>query len=183
MTFIETGIPGLFVVEPKMFADDRGYFFESYNEGVFAAAGIACRFVQDNQSLSRYGVVRGLHCQRDGFAQAKLVRVLRGAILDVVVDIRAGSPAFGKHFSVELTGENNRQLFVPRGFLHGFSVLSETAVVHYKCDNAYNREAEAGVRYDDPVLAIDWRIPAADICVSDKDRLLRGFEHVPHYRG
>lgn len=183
MRVIETELSGLVVVEPSVFADDRGYFFESYNERVYVEAGIACRFVQDNQSLSRYGVIRGLHCQRGEFAQAKLVRVLRGAILDVAVDIRCGSPTFGKHVAVELDDENNRLLFIPRGFLHGFSVLSDIAVVHYKCDNAYNKEAEGGVRYDDPALGIDWRIPPAKACVSEKDLLLSGVENVSHYRG
>lgn len=169
------------IVEPKVFADDRGHFFESYNESVFAAAGITCRFLQDNQSKSRYGVIRGLHCQRGTQAQAKLVRVVQGTILDVAVDIRCGSPTFGRHFAVELSDENFRQLFVPRGFLHGFSVLSDTAVLQYKCDNHYDKESEAGVRYDDPALGIDWRIPGDKICLSAKDAGLRGFEHVACY--
>jgi dTDP-4-dehydrorhamnose 3,5-epimerase len=182
MTFVETGLPGLVVVEPRLFTDARGYFYECYNEAVFAEAGITCRFVQDNQSKSRYGVVRGLHCQRGVHAQAKLVRVPQGAVLDVAVDIRHGSPTFGKHFSVELSGENSRQLFMPRGFLHGFSVLSDFAVLHYKCDNAYNRDAETGVRYDDPALGIDWGIPGDSVLLSEKDGCLKGFSDVAYYR-
>lgn len=170
------------VVEPRLFLDARGYFFECYNETKYVNAGIACRFVQDNQSKSQYGVIRGLHSQREAYAQAKLVRVLHGAVQDVAIDIRHGSPTFGKHFSIELSGENNLQLFVPRGFLHGFSVLSETAVLHYKCDNLYNKDAEIGVRYDDPALGIDWKIPAGSVCVSDKDTALRSFNEVAHYR-
>ena len=137
MKFIETAIEGVFIVEPRVFADERGYFFESYNEAVFADAGITCRFVQDNQSMSHYGVVRGLHGQRGDHAQTKLVRVLQGKVLDVAVDVRRGSATFGKHVAVELSSDNNRQLFIPREFLHGFSVLSETAVFSYKCDSLY----------------------------------------------
>lgn len=183
MKFIETGLPGLTVVEPQVFNDARGYFLESYNERGFSRAGIDCRFIQDNQSMSHYGVVRGLHCQRGEHAQAKLVRALSGTILDVVLDIREGSPTLGKCFSIELSGENHRQLFIPRGFLHGFSVLSENAVFHYKCDNAYNKDSETGVRYDDPELAIDWGIPRDKICVSEKDRNLQGWKDVAYYRG
>lgn len=182
MTFTETDLPGVIVVEPKLFPDPRGYFFESYNERRFSAAGIVCHFIQDNQSKSRYGVIRGLHCQLAEHAQAKLMRVLHGAILDVAVDIRHNSPTFGKYIAIELSDTNHKQLFVPRGFLHGFSVLSETAVLHYKCDNLYNPHAEAGVRHDDPVLGIDWRIPADKIIVSEKDSHLRDFRHVAHHR-
>lgn len=181
MKFIETPLPGLVIVEPRLFPDARGYFYESYNEAAFAEAGIACRFVQDNQSKSQYGVVRGLHCQQGVHAQAKLVRVLQGTVLDVAVDIRRGSPAFGRHFGVELSEENCRMLFMPRGFLHGFSVLSDTAVLQYKCDNPYCKDAESGVRYDDPDLGIDWRIPGDRVCLSEKDGRLGRFGDVAHY--
>lgn len=182
MKFIETNIEGVIIVEPRVFADDRGYFFESYNESSFQAAGIPNRFIQDNQSKSSYGVIRGLHCQNNEFAQAKLVRVLHGKILDVAVDIREGSPTFGKHVSCELSDENQRQLFLPRGFLHGFSVLSPTAIVAYKCDNIYNKEAECGVRYDDSDLAIDWQIASSDAIISQKDDLLGALKDVVTYR-
>lgn len=172
MKFIETAIDGVFIIEPRIFEDDRGYFFESYNEAVFADAGITCRFVQDNQSMSHYGVVRGLHGQRGDHAQAKLVRVLQGKVLDVAVDVRRGSATFGKHVAVELSSDNNRQFFIPRGLLHGFSVLSETAVFSYKCDNLYCKESEYGIRYDDIELGIDWKVLANDIVVSEKDLLL-----------
>ena len=169
MNFIKTSIAGVIICEPKVFADERGYFFESYNQQEFVANGIDNKFVQDNQSQSTYGVVRGLHCQTGMHAQAKLVRVLSGRVLDVAVDIRKNSPTFGQHITVELNDSNNRQLFIPRGFLHGFSVLSETAVFAYKCDNTYCKEAEFGIRYDDVNLSIDWGIPASEIIVSDKD--------------
>ena len=158
------------VVEPHVFADARGYFMETYNADEFVANGIPNVFVQDNQSMSSYGVVRGLHCQTGVHAQAKLVRVLQGAVLDVAVDIRPGSPTFGRHVAVELSAENKRQLFIPRGFLHGFSVLTDVAVFAYKCDNLYAPGAEFGVRFDDPDIGIDWKIPADKIIVSDKDR-------------
>ncbi|MBR1479887.1 MAG: dTDP-4-dehydrorhamnose 3,5-epimerase [Alphaproteobacteria bacterium] len=172
MNFIETAIDGVFIIEPRIFEDDRGYFFESYNKAVFADAGITCRFVQDNQSMSHYGVVRGLHGQRGNHAQAKLVRVIQGKVLDVAVDVRRGSATFGKHVAVELSSDNNRQFFIPRGLLHGFSVLSETAVFSYKCDNLYCKESEYGIRYDDIELGIDWKVLANDIVVSEKDLLL-----------
>ncbi len=172
MNVIETALPGLLIIEPKVFGDERGYFFESYNEAAFGAAGIRVRFVQDNQSLSRYGVVRGLHAQSGEYAQAKLVRASVGTVLDVAVDARPGSPTFGKWVSVELSETNHRQLFLPKGFLHGFAVLSEVAVFQYKCDALYNRESEYGVRYDDPALGIDWKIPAGKITVSEKDQTL-----------
>lgn len=175
MQFISTDLPGLFVLEPKVFPDSRGYFFEAYSERIFHANGVDIRFVQDNQSSSSYGVIRGLHYQLPQHAQTKLVRVLHGRILDVVVDMRKGSPAYGKSFAVELSADNKKQLFVPQGFAHGFSVLSEQAVVLYKCDNFYNKESEAGVRYDDPTLNIDWQIPAADAVISDKDKVLPNF--------
>lgn len=181
MNFIKTEIDGVFVIEPTVFEDSRGYFFESYNEAEFVRNGIAARFIQDNQSKSCYGVIRGLHCQTDGHAQAKLVRVLQGTVLDVAVDIRSGSPTFGKHVAVELSAENKRQLFMPRGFLHGFSVLSKEVMFAYKCDNLYCREAEAGARFDDASLGIDWRIPSGSAVISDKDKLLGEFKNVSGY--
>lgn len=175
MPFHATGFPGLYVFEPRVFEDSRGYFFEAYNEQVFTEQGIAYRFVQDNQSRSSYGVIRGLHYQLPPHAQTKLVRVLEGEILDVVVDIRKRSPAFGKVYALELSAENKKQLLIPAGFAHGFSVLSETATVLYKCDAFYNRESEKGIRYDDPALPIDWKIQAGKAIVSDKDLLLPTF--------
>ncbi len=172
MPLIATDMPGLLVFEPKVFEDSRGYFFESYNEKNFTAQGLTTRFVQDNESSSLYGVIRGLHYQLYPHAQVKLIRVFEGRILDVVVDIRKGSPAFGKSFSLELTGENKKQLYIPPGFAHGFSVLSEKAVVFYKCDQFYNKESEAGIRYDDPQLNIDWRIPLDKAIISEKDENL-----------
>lgn len=182
MNFIKTEIDGVVIIEPRLFADERGYFFESYNQEEFAAAGITARFVQDNQSKSSYGVIRGLHCQQGEYAQAKLVRAIAGSVLDVAVDIREGSKTFGKYVSVELSAENKRQLYIPRGFLHGFSVLSETAVFAYKCDNLYCKAAEAGVRFDDKDIGIDWKIPADKIIVSEKDMLHGGLKDVAHYR-
>lgn len=178
MNFIKTSLEGVVIVEPRLFKDDRGYFFESYNEQEFIANGITNRFVQDNQSKSSYGVVRGLHCQLGEHAQAKLVRVLEGTVLDVTVDFRKDSPTFLKHVAVELSAQNNRQLFIPRGFLHGFSVLSETAVFAYKCDNLYCKESEFGIRFDDPTIGVDWQVPADKILVSDKDRQLKEVKDV-----
>ena len=175
MNFIKTKIDGVFIVEPRVFADSRGYFFESYNMKDFIQNGINANFVQDNQSKSSYGVIRGLHSQMGQYAQAKLVRVLRGTVLDVAVDARPGSPTFGQHVAVELSAENNRQLYIPRGMLHGFSVLSDRAVFAYKCDNFYNKESELGVRFDDPDLAIDWRIPADKVIASEKDKIAKRF--------
>jgi dTDP-4-dehydrorhamnose 3,5-epimerase len=172
MPFHKTDISGLLVFEPAVFEDDRGYFFESYNEKIFQQAGIDLRFVQDNQSSSSYGVIRGLHYQLPPFAQSKLVRVLSGKILDAAVDIRKGSPTYGKTFCLELSDENKKQLFIPVGFAHGFSVLSEKAEVLYKCDAFYSRESDAGIRYDDPTLAIDWKIPIAKAIISGKDKTL-----------
>ncbi len=171
MNFIKTEIDGVVIVEPRVFEDARGYFFESYNEAEFVKNGITARFVQDNQSKSSYGVIRGLHCQRGEHAQAKLVRVLEGRVLDVAVDARAGSPTFGKYMAVELSAENQRQLFIPRGFLHGFAVLSETATFAYKCDNLYCRASEFSIRYDDPEIGIDWQIPSEKVITSEKDRV------------
>jgi len=166
----ETSIPGVFVIEPKVFGDHRGYFTESWSQRDFdAAVGRHIHFVQDNESKSRYGVVRGLHFQKGAFAQSKLVRVVSGRVLDVVVDIRKGSPWFGQHVACELTGENHRQFFVPRGFAHGFAVLSEEAVFQYKCDAYYSPSEEAAIAWNDPALGIDWGVPASDIILSEKD--------------
>ena len=172
MPFIETGFPGLFVVEPKVFEDSRGYFFESYNEKIFKQQGIDICWLQDNQSSSGYGVIRGLHYQLPPYAQTKLVRVLRGKILDVVVDIRKGSPTYGKVYEVVLSAKNKKQLFVPKGFAHGFSVISRKAEVLYKCDAFYNKESEGGIAYNDPSLHIDWKIPVNEAIVSEKDTML-----------
>ncbi|OUM70367.1 hypothetical protein PIROE2DRAFT_1509 [Piromyces sp. E2] len=178
MKFIKTDIEGVIIVEPCIFEDKRGYFFESYNEKEFFGNGISNKFIQDNQSKSIYGVIRGLHCQLGEHAQAKLVRVLKGKVLDVVVDIRKGSKTFGKHLSVELSAENNRQLFIPRGFLHGFSTLSENAIFAYKCDNLYCKSSEFGVQYDDPDIGIDWKIPLDKVITSEKDKISHKFQDV-----
>jgi dTDP-4-dehydrorhamnose 3,5-epimerase len=170
MPFIKTDFPGLIIVEPKVFKDSRGYFFESYNENDFKAAGIDNRFVQDNQSQSFYGVVRGLHYQLNPYAQAKLVRALSGAILDVAVDIRKGSPTYAMAYTIELSAENNKQLFIPAGFAHGFSVISEAAEVLYKCDAFYNKESEGGIAWNDPLLYIDWKVPTDKVIISEKDQ-------------
>lgn len=172
MPFIETDLPGLKVFEPKVWGDERGYFYESYNQQTFNAAGIDCSFVQDNQARSSYGVLRGLHYQKGNKAQAKLVRVLEGRVLDVVVDLRADSPTFKRSYSIELSAENKKQLFVPRGFAHGYVVLSETAEFFYKCDNFYDKSAEGGLAYNDPDLNIDWRIALKDAIISEKDQQL-----------
>lgn len=180
--FIETKIDGVYIIEPRIFADARGYFFESYNEKDFFEHGITNRFIQDNQSKSSYGVIRGLHCQLGDWSQAKLVRAIQGRVLDVAVDIRRGSPTFGKHVAVELSDENQRQLFIPRHFLHGFSVLSDTAIFAYKVDNFYNKESEFGIRYDDPEIGVDWRIPSDKVLTSEKDRIAKGLKDVPYSR-
>jgi dTDP-4-dehydrorhamnose 3,5-epimerase len=171
MPFQTTDIPGLMIFEPKVIEDSRGYFFEAYNEQLFRQEGVDLRFVQDNQSRSSYGVIRGLHYQLIPHGQVKLVRVLEGKILDVAVDIRRNSPTFGKHFSIELSADNKKQLLIPVGFAHGFSVLTETAIVLYKCDEFYNKESEGGIRFNDPSLRIDWKIPEGKEVVSEKDRL------------
>ena len=170
MNIILTEIEGLVVMEPKVFGDSRGYFFEVFNEGEFAEKVGPVHFVQDNESKSRYGVLRGLHFQKGENAQAKLVRVVSGAVWDVAVDLRPGSPTYGKWHGEELTGENHRMMFIPRGFAHGFSVLSEEVVFQYKCDNFYCPASEGAVAWNDPTLAIDWRIPASDIILSEKDK-------------
>ena len=169
MRVIGTSIPDVVIVEPDVFGDVRGYFFESYSQRRFDEAVRPVRFVQDNESKSRYGVLRGLHFQKGEYAQSKLVRVVAGRVLDVAVDIRRGSPTFGKYVAVEFTAENRRQLFIPRGFAHGFSVLSEEAVFQYKCDNPYAPQAEGAVAWDDPDIGIDWRLPAEAILLSAKD--------------
>ena len=176
MEIKETHLKGCYTLQPWVFTDDRGYFFESYNQKAFTElTGYSTEFVQDNQSLSSYGTLRGLHYQRGPHAQAKLVRVIEGRVLDVAVDLRKESSTYGQWFSVELTGKNNLQLFIPRGFAHGFSVLSETAIFSYKCDNFYHKASEAGIRYDDPALAIDWQIPKDKMRLSEKDLLLPYF--------
>lgn len=173
----ETALKGCFILEPRVFKDDRGYFFESFNKQTFdELVGQNVHFVQDNQSFSQYGVIRGIHFQKGAHAQAKLVRVLEGEVLDVAVDLREGSLTYGQHVAVRLNAENNRQLFVPRGFGHGFSVLSETAVFAYKCDNYYHKASEGGIVYNDPTLAIDWGIPEEKIQVSEKDLNLSIFK-------
>lgn len=169
MKAVKTDIDGVYILEPVVFGDARGYFFESYNQKVFPSEIGDIRFVQDNESKSCYGVVRGLHFQKGAFAQAKLVRVVRGCVRDVAVDLRPGSPTFGAHVAFDLSGENHRQLFIPRGFAHGFSVLSEEAVFQYKCDNYYAPDAEGAIAWDDPDLGIDWGIPADKVRLSAKD--------------
>ncbi len=172
MTITSTPIEGLLIFEPVVFEDQRGYFFETFSEKWFADAGINCSFVQDNQSFSYYGVIRGLHYQLNPHAQCKLVRVVDGTILDVAVDLRRGSPSYGQAFSLELSAQNKKQLLIPKGFAHGFSVLSKEAMVCYKCDEFYFKESEAGIVYNDPELTLDWKIPPGEELVSDKDRLL-----------
>ena len=167
---IKTDIEGVVIIEPKVFGDERGYFMEAWSQFDFDEQVRPIKFVQDNESMSRYGVLRGLHFQKGEYSQSKLVRVLKGSVLDVAVDIRKGSPTFGKHVSVELTGENHRQCFIPRGFAHGFVVLSEEAVFQYKCDNLYAPQAEGAIMWNDPALGIDWRIPVEDVVLSEKDR-------------
>ncbi len=171
MEVIKTEIDGVVIIEPRIFKDERGYFYESFSQREFEEKVCKTTFVQDNQSKSSYGVLRGLHFQKPPYCQSKLVRCIKGAVLDVAVDIRKGSPTFGKYVAVELTEDNHRQFFVPRGFAHGFAVLSEEAVFQYKCDNFYNKESEGAVAWNDPELAIDWRIPADKVLLSEKDRL------------
>lgn len=170
MNIIETEIKGVYIIEPKIFGDNRGYFFESFSQREFESVIGPVTFVQDNQSRSSYGVVRGLHFQRPPHAQAKLVRVVKGKVLDVAVDLRNDSPTFGKYVAVELSDENHRQVFIPKGFAHGFSVLSEEAVFQYKCDEYYAPESEAAIAWDDQDLNIDWKVPAEDVVLSAKDR-------------
>lgn len=169
MPFIKTQFPGLLVFEPKVFEDNRGYFFESYNQKTFSEEGVEITFVQDNQARSSYGVIRGLHFQHNPRAQTKLIRVLSGQIIDAVVDIRKNSPTYGQAYTILLSAENKKQLLVPKGFAHGYSVISETAEVFYKCDEFYHKETEGGISWNDPSLAIDWKIPPEKILVSEKD--------------
>jgi dTDP-4-dehydrorhamnose 3,5-epimerase len=178
MTIEQTTIQDLVIINPTIFNDERGYFFEAYNKAKFHENGITYNFIQDNQSFSTKGVIRGLHLQINPFAQAKLVRVLQGEILDVAVDLRKNSPTYGQHFSVVLSGENKKQLMVPPGFAHGFSVLSETASVLYKVDQLYQKESERGIRYDDATLNIDWQVDRNEVIVSAKDLILPGFDQI-----
>ena len=170
MEIIKTAIEGVVVIEPRLFKDGRGYFFESFNQREFEEKVCKTTFVQDNESKSSYGVIRGLHFQKPPFAQSKLVRVVKGAVWDVAVDIRKGSPTFGQHVAVELTEDNHRQFFIPRGFAHGFSVLSEEVVFQYKCDNFYAPQYEGAIAWDDPDLGIDWSIPIDKVVLSEKDK-------------
>jgi len=174
MNIETTPIQDLVIIKPVVFEDDRGYFMESFNQQSLQEAGININFVQDNQSFSKRGTLRGLHYQNPPFAQTKLVRVLQGEIMDVAVDIRKNSPTYGQHFAIQLSAENNKQLLIPQGFAHGFSVLSETAVVLYKCDQFYNKASEGGIRFDDPALNIDWGIDLKTAIVSEKDLELPG---------
>ena len=178
MTIEKTVIQDLVIITPRVFEDSRGYFFEAYNQAQFHENDIKYQFIQDNQSFSKRGVIRGLHLQINPFAQAKLVRVLEGEILDVAVDLRKDSPTYGQHFSVILSAANKKQLMVPHGFAHGFSVLSETASVMYKVDQLYHKESERGIRYDDPTLAIDWQLDVNEVIVSEKDLVLPSFEDI-----
>lgn len=171
MNIIKTDIEGVLILEPRMFKDERGYFYESFSQREFEENVCRTTFVQDNQSMSVYGVVRGLHFQKPPFCQSKLVRCIKGAVLDVAVDIRKGSPTFGKYVAVELTEDNHRQFFIPRGFAHGFAVLSEEAVFQYKCDNYYNKESEGAIAWNDEQIAVDWRLPLDKVILSEKDKL------------
>lgn len=175
---IETGIPDLFVLEPRVFRDARGYFFESYNQQLMASVGLDYNFVQDNESQSGYGTLRGLHFQKGEFAQAKLVRVIKGEVLDVAVDLRKESPTYGKHFAALLSESNKHMMIVPRGFAHGFVVLSENALFAYKCDNFYSPGNEGSIHYADPTLAIDWRVPADKLLLSEKDAKAPPFKSI-----
>ncbi len=175
MEIIKTDITDLLIIKPKIFIDERGYFFESYNKELFKKNGLNYNFVQDNESMSSYGVIRGLHYQLAPYAQTKLVRVIKGKVLDVAVDLRKNSPTFGKWYAVELSEENKLQFLIPRGFAHGFSVLSDVAIFSYKCDNIYNKDAERGINFKDKNLNIDWKIPENEAVVSAKDKVLPNF--------
>ena len=170
MEVIKTNIEGVVIIEPRIFRDERGYFFESFSQREFQEKVCNTVFVQDNESKSSYGVLRGLHFQKPPYAQSKLVRVIKGAVLDVAVDIRKGSPTFGQYVAVELTEDNHRQFFIPRGFAHGFSVLTDEVIFQYKCDNFYAPQSEGALAWDDPDLGIDWRLPAEKVILSEKDR-------------
>jgi dTDP-4-dehydrorhamnose 3,5-epimerase len=185
MKVIQTNIIGVYIIEPSVFGDERGYFFESFSQREFEQLVCPTTFVQDNESKSCYGVVRGLHFQKPPYAQSKLVRVVQGKVLDVAVDIRKGSPTFGQHVAVELSAENKRQLFIPRGFAHGFSVLSEEAVFQYKCDQFYAPASEGALAWNDPDINIDWKIPTDKVILSEKDKhhpLLKDAEHLFNYQ-
>ena len=179
MEVIKTDIEGVVIIEPRIFKDERGYFYESFSQREFEEKVCKTVFVQDNQSKSSYGVLRGLHFQKPPYCQSKLVRCIKGAVLDVAVDIRKGSPTFGKYVAVELTEDNHRQFFVPRGFAHGFAVLSKEAIFQYKCDNFYCKESEGAIAWNDPELAIDWRIPAEKVILSAKDSCNKGISDAP----
>ena len=182
MPFTKTRFPGLIIFEPKVFEDSRGYFYESYNQKVFSDEDVEINFVQDNQARSSYGVIRGLHFQKDPFAQTKLIRVLSGNIIDAVVDIRKGSPTYGEAYTIELSSENKKQLLVPKGFAHGYSVISPTAEVFYKCDGFYHKESEGGIAWNDPLLNINWQVLADKSIISEKDQQLPLLEMVtPHF--
>ena len=170
MKITTTAIEGVVILEPEVFGDGRGYFFESFSQREFEEKVCKTTFVQDNESSSRYGVLRGLHFQKPPHAQAKLMRMIKGKVLDIAVDIRKGSPTFGHHVSTELSGENKRQLFIPRGFAHGFAVLSDEVVFQYKCDNYYVPHSEGGILWNDPALGIDWKLPEEDVILSEKDK-------------
>lgn len=177
MKIIQTPLEGCFIIEPKLFEDGRGYFFESFNHKLFENnTGIKVTFIQDNEAFSNRGIVRGLHYQKGKFAQAKLVRVVRGKVRDVVVDLRVNSKTFGQHFAIELSGENKKQLFIPRGFAHGYAVLEDHTYFAYKCDNHYHKASEAGIVYNDSSLQIDWKIPDDEVVLSDKDKILPNFK-------
>ena len=176
MTITKTGIEGLLIIEPRIFNDGRGYFYESYNKKTFTASGISVDFVQDNQSFSQKGAIRGLHGQANPFSQGKLVRVINGSVLDVAVDIRKGSPTYGKHVSIELSGDNKLQFWIPAGFLHGFATLEDDTIFTYKVNNYYDKASEIGVLWNDPTLNIDWGIAPGDVLLSPKDELLPGFK-------
>ena len=179
MKVSETELKGCFIIEPQIFSDERGCFFESFNQKKFEKkTGLKVNFVQDNQSISQRGVIRGLHLQKGEFAQAKLTRVIKGRVLDVAVDLRKDSPTFGKHFSIELSGENNKQLFVPKGFAHGFSVLEDDTIFAYKCDHYYNKESQSGVEYNDKELDIDWKLNKEEIVLAEKDKELKRFKNL-----
>jgi dTDP-4-dehydrorhamnose 3,5-epimerase len=180
MAFTETSFPGLLVFEPRVFGDNRGYFFESYNQKVFLAEHLEINFVQDNQASSTFGVIRGLHFQLEPYAQTKLIRVLSGKIIDAVVDLRENSPTYGKAYTIELSSENKKQLLIPKGFAHGYSVISETAEVFYKCDAFYNKESEGGIAWNDPSLNINWQIPVGKATISEKDSYYPSLENCTH---
>jgi dTDP-4-dehydrorhamnose 3,5-epimerase len=180
MPFTTNRFPGLLIFEPKVFGDHRGYFFESYNQKIFLEQNLQINFIQDNQASSSFGVIRGLHYQLEPYSQTKLIRVLSGNIIDAVVDLRKNSPTYGESFTLELSSENKKQLLVPKGFAHGYSVISETAEVFYKCDTFYHKESEGGIAWNDPALKIDWQVPANDVKISEKDSNYPVLENSSH---